>query len=171
MRTETEIRRNNNHPQHTCPLYELCEWHYQRILAPNQTNNIYLTKKESYLIWATDNNGQVSRNLENDDKITGKWTTANETDKWNGKKYAKHCQNNNLFVENTFFCPKMEKKIHHLDKRQWNKQQTNWLHRSLKWTKELGNRRTNKRRRQPQHHTPEQNPKDWYQVRHNAEEK
>ena len=42
---------------------------------------ILYIKREAFLIWETDNNGQVSRNPDTDGKIIGKWTTATEMDK------------------------------------------------------------------------------------------
>ena len=42
-------------------------------------------KRKDIVIWATDNNGQVSRNTENENKTTGKWTKAKENSKGNGE--------------------------------------------------------------------------------------
>ena len=93
------------------------------------------TKKKDIVIWATDNNGQVSKNTEHRNNTIGKWTTAKENSKGNGAKLVKHC-NNNRFVANTFFSPKKSKRRqpHNADQRNRNKQQANRLHRRLKWT-------------------------------------
>ena len=41
-------------------------------------------KKKDIVIWATDNNGQVSKNTENGNKTIGKWATAKENIIGNG---------------------------------------------------------------------------------------
>ena len=72
-------------------------------------NKYYSKQKEQFVIWATDNNGQVSRKPGRDGEIIGKWTTASETDTGNvGNPPPKRCRNNNIFVANTFFWPKKE---------------------------------------------------------------
>ena len=35
-------------------------------------------KKKDIVIWATDNNGQVGKNTENENKTLGKWTVSTE---------------------------------------------------------------------------------------------
>jgi len=59
------------------------------------------------VIFPTDNNGQVSKNTENENKTIGKWATAKENSKGNGRKPARYCKNN-LFIANTFFSPKKQ---------------------------------------------------------------
>ena len=65
----------------------------------------YQTKKKDIVKWATDNNREIRRIPENDDKTIGKCTIAKENNRGNGAKFDKRCRNNNLFITNTLFFP------------------------------------------------------------------
>ena len=46
-----------------------------------RVNQIMRLIKKDIVIWDTDNNGQVSKNTENENKAIGDWTTAKEIEK------------------------------------------------------------------------------------------
>ena len=82
-------------------------------------------KGKECIIWATDNNGQISRDIKeteqgekgkNEDeddetieqkkKTIGNWTYSKKTEKGNGEKLKKYSIKHNLWVTNTPFIPK-----------------------------------------------------------------
>ena len=71
-----------------------------------QINQIlYTAEKKNVVMWATGNNGQISRNSENDDEIIGKWAIATENNTCNGEK-SLNTVKPRPFITNTFFYPK-----------------------------------------------------------------
>ena len=72
--------------------------------------NIYYTERKNrrnFIIWAAGNNGQLSRNPENDGEIIGKWAAASETDTGNGGgESAKHCRKQQSLYRELLFREK-----------------------------------------------------------------
>ena len=66
--------------------------------------------KKHIHIWATDNNGQIACDENNDREIMGMHTWADKTDDMNGKSMKKILKKHKMFVTNTKFIPKKHDK-------------------------------------------------------------
>ena len=84
MRIKTKYKENPHNPEFGRP-----DMRYATETRGEYWNQIkkilYQAKKEDIVIWETDNNGQINRNPENDDKTIGKWAIAKKTAKGAGR--------------------------------------------------------------------------------------
>jgi len=96
---------------------------YGKILGRSK-NALHQKKGNERIIWATDNNGQIARDIketeqgkkerdgEEEDIIEqakgtiGNWTYSKKTEKGNGEKLKKYSTKHNLWVTNTFHTKK-----------------------------------------------------------------